>query len=75
MDEISESAQQTRNKFNKAGTLKDDDDMVALFQLTPGDLKALEASDNKVNCLNVTWSHLHRITIQAIVRESWIYNF
>ena len=57
MDEMSDSAQQTRNKFNKAGTPKDDDDMAALFQLTPGDIKVLEASDNKVNCLNYTGCH------------------
>ena len=39
--------------IRKATTPKDDDDMSALFQITPDDIKLLQASDEKVECLNL----------------------
>jgi hypothetical protein len=39
--------------IRKATTPKEDDDMSALFQLTPEDIKVLEASDEKVGCLTL----------------------
>lgn len=39
--------------IRKATTPKEDDDMSALFQITPDDIKLLQASDEKVECLNL----------------------
>ena len=39
--------------IRNAGTPTDDDDFSFLFEITPEDIKVLQASDEKVECLNL----------------------
>ena len=50
--------------IRRAGTPQEDDDIQVVIQLTSHDIKVLTASDNKVNSLNYSGCHSHRMTIE-----------